>query len=111
MIARSAEILREMVPTGDLIVKATIRAMVGAAVLAAAQHMPEPAAHWITFGGKLFIMLAVISLFSHVEGVFTRHVADKLRVLWSQVTLRFATIMALATVWTRESREDKHGMG
>lgn len=61
-------IAREMVPSADLIVKAAIRAIVGASLIYV----------W-AFAGKFFFMMAAITLVGHAEGVFASHASDWIR--------------------------------
>lgn len=89
-MAALATIAREMLPTTDLVIKAAIRAMIGAGLFVVASALPSPLATWVEFAGKFSIMLCVITLLGHAETVFCAHAAD-----WIRARMAAAAGMAL----------------
>lgn len=108
LLHRLVEIAREAIPSVDLIVKSTIRAFMGVAALFLSGHVDAALAHWVEFAGKMFIMLAVIGLFSHVEGTLNKHIAAKLKLEGGKVwnAWRRWSPLSIAGATTEKPRAD-----
>lgn len=112
-VRRSLSIAREMIPTVDLVIKSCIRAGIGIGVLAAAPHLPH--SDLVRFAGKFAIMLALIGLVGHAEGVFSKHVAAKLRIEaarigWAIVYVALLAVSAI-TLLARDDETENGDMG
>ena len=101
----------QMTPSWDHAIKCALRMFMGSGLIFGASMLPEAIAPWSTFGGKLFIMLGVIGLFGHAEGVFASHVSAKVRKESERLAVVGAVALALCTIWARNKCEDESGMG
>lgn len=94
MIRRLWSIGVEMIPSGDLVVRATIRAAIGVAIIWAGYETV----------GKICLVLAAITLVGHAEGVFVAHAAGWIkRRLGGVVTAILMPVMLVLLWWQPES--------
>jgi len=77
MIHTATRIVREAMPGTDIVLRAAIRAGVGLALISAGPLIMDPV--WSAFGGKFLVMMAIVTLVGHSEGVVVSHLASKLR--------------------------------
>lgn len=111
MLTTVHRIAREALPSLDLVIKSAVRVAVGLTAIWVAPFAPLGYDEWAVFGGRMFIMLAAIGLFSHVEGTLCNHVASKVK--HESWRLAMSTVVAIAavTLYAREEHEDEGGMG
>lgn len=91
-------ILREMTPTADLFIRASIRAMIGIGAFTVASVLPPELAHWAEFAGKFILMLAAITLFGHAETIFCNHAADWLKTRLATTASYAAMVVLIPTM-------------
>lgn len=111
ILATTRTIAWQMTPSWDHVIKCAVRMCMGAGLMLGASMLHEAIAPWATFGGKLFVMLAIIGLFGHAEGVFAAHVSAKIQKETARLAVVGVAAISMLTIGARDEREDDMGMG